>query len=96
MTTSTSTSTSTAADACGSETTKDRFVCFMRGRAGRIARAGLGVALIAVGLLAVGGTAGTLVAVFGLVPIASGATGICPLGPLFGTDFHGNVRGSTP
>lgn len=83
-------------DACSNETTKDRFVCFMRGRSGRMARAGLGIALIAVGLLLIGGTAGALVAAFGLVPIASGATGICPLGPLFGTDFHGNVRGTTP
>ncbi len=88
--------TTTTPDSCSSETPKDRFVCFMRGRSGRLARAGLGVALIAAGLLLIGGTAGTIVAAFGLVPIASGATGICPLGPLFGTDFHGNVRGSTP
>ena len=85
--------TTTTPDSCSSETPKDRFVCFMRGR---LARAGLGVALIAAGLLLIGGTAGTIVAAFGLVPIASGATGICPLGPLFGTDFHGNVRGGTP
>lgn len=83
-------------DNCSNETPKDRFVCFMRGRSGRLARAGLGIALIAAGLLLVGGTAGVIVAAFGLVPIASGATGICPLGPLFGTDFHGNVRGGTP
>lgn len=83
-------------DHCSNATPKDRFVCFMRGRSGRLARAGLGVALIAAGLLLVGGTAGAIVAAFGLVPIASGATGICPLGPLFGTDFHGNVRGGTP
>ena len=88
--------TTTTSDSCSNETPKDRFVCFMRGRSGRLARAGLGVALIAAGLLLIGGTAGTIVAAFGLVPIASGATGICPLGPLFGTDFHGNVRGSTP
>jgi hypothetical protein len=81
---------------CGNETPKDRFVCFMRGRNGRLARGVLGVTLILVGVLAIGGTAGVLVAAFGLVPIASGATGICPLGPLFGTDFHGNVRGATP
>lgn len=78
---------------CAPETTKDRFVCFMRGPSGRVARGVLGLSLIGVGLLAVGGTAGTTIAAFGLVPIASGATGVCPLGPLFGTDFHGNVRG---
>lgn len=81
-------------DQCANETAKDRFVCFMRGGRGRIARAVLGLALIAIGFLAIGGTAGTIVAAFGLVPIASGATGICPLGPLFGTDFRGNVRGA--
>jgi hypothetical protein len=86
----------TATQACSTETPKDRFVCFMRGRSGRVARAALGLTLIAVGLLAIGGTAGTIVAAFGLVPIASGATGVCPLGPLFGTDFRGNVRGTTP
>jgi hypothetical protein len=78
--------------ACSRETPKDRFVCFMRGRSGRLARAALGITLIALGLFAIGGTAGTIVAAFGLVPIASGATGVCPLGPLFGTDFRGNIR----
>lgn len=90
------TTTATTPNSCSNETPKERFVWFMRGRSGRLARAGLGVTLIAAGLLLIGGTAGTVVAVFGLVPIASGATGICPLGPLFGTDFHGNVRGGTP
>jgi hypothetical protein len=80
---------------CANETTKDRFVCFMRGARGRVARGGLGAALIALGVIAIGGTAGTIVAAFGLVPIASGATGICPLGPLFGTDFRGNARGTS-
>jgi hypothetical protein len=86
------TSTASASPACAAETPKDQFVCFMRGPRGRLARVALGITLIAVGLLAVGGTAGTIMAVFGLVPIASGATGICPLGPLFGTDFRGNVK----
>ena len=93
MTTSTASTTSAS---CETETSKDRFVCFMRGVRGRAARGLLGAALIATGLLLIGDTAGAIVAAFGLVPIASGATGICPLGPLFGTDFHGNVRGTTP
>jgi len=77
---------------CDADGARGRFVCFMRGARGRAVRAVLGLVLIAVGLLAIGGTGGTAVAVFGLVPIASGATGICPLGPLFGTDFRGNIR----
>jgi len=81
-----------AAQSCETGGPKARFVCFMRGAAGRAARVALGLVLIAVGLLAIGGTGGTVMAAFGLVPIASGATGICPLGPLFGTDFRGNLR----
>jgi hypothetical protein len=74
---------------------KDAFVEFMRGGSGRLARVGLGLLLIVVGLLAVGGTAGTIVAIFGLVPVAAGAFGFCPLGPLFGVDFRGRERTGT-
>jgi hypothetical protein len=87
---STNAPVSPATDSCGAGT-KDRFVCFMRGARGRAARGVLGVALLAVAAL-VGGTAGVALAVFALVPIGSAATGICPLGPLFGTDFRGNPR----
>ena len=71
---------------------KDRFVMFMRGGSGRLARIALGLALLAVGLAVVGGTAGTVIAIFSAVPIASGVTGFCPLGPLFGVDFRGRER----
>jgi hypothetical protein len=71
---------------------KDRFVNFMRGGSGRVARVVLGILLLTVGLGAIGGTAGTVLAIFSAVPIASGVTGFCPLGPLFGVDFRGRER----
>jgi len=71
---------------------KDRFVSFMRGGSGRIARVLLGIVLLTVGLVLVGGTAGTVLAIFSAIPIASGVTGFCPLGPLFGVDFRGRER----
>jgi len=90
------TTNATTTHSCEADGAKGRFVCFMRGARGRAARVVLGLLLIAVGLLAIGGTGGAVMAAFGLVPIGSGATGICPLGPLFGTDFRGNVRAGTP
>jgi len=71
---------------------KDRFVNFMRGGSGRVARVVLGILLLTVGLGTIGGTAGTVLAIFSAVPIASGVTGFCPLGPLFGVDFYGRER----
>lgn len=73
-------------------TIKQRFVEFMRGGSGRLARIGFGLALLALGLFVIEGTAGTIVAIFSAMPIASGVTGFCPLGPLFGVDFRGRER----
>ena len=55
------------------------LVSFMNGPIGRIARIGLGVALIAVGFGVVGGTGGMILAAVGLVPIALGVSGHCLL-----------------
>jgi hypothetical protein len=71
---------------------KDRFVEFMRGGSGRVARVMLGLVLLTIGLALIGGTAGAVLAIFSAVPIASGVTGFCPLGPLFGVDFRGRER----
>lgn len=68
------------------------FVGFMRGNAGRGLRIVAGVALIAVGLLAVQGAAGVILAVVGLVPLAAGVFNFCLLGPLMGMDLKGNRR----
>jgi hypothetical protein len=58
-----------------------------RGRIGRIVG---GVALIAIGLLALGGTVGLVLAAVGLVPLLAGAFDICVFSALFG----GPLRGS--
>ncbi|HVP06158.1 MAG TPA: DUF2892 domain-containing protein [Dehalococcoidia bacterium] len=57
---------------------------------GRLARVALGGTLIAVGVGLVGGTAGWIVAVFGLVPVAAGVLNLCPIAPLWGGHFLGS------
>jgi Protein of unknown function (DUF2892) len=68
------------------------FITFMSSTAGRALRIVAGLALIAVGLAVVGGTAGIVMAVVGLVPLGAGATNVCLFGPLFGSDLHGTAR----
>lgn len=62
---------------------------FMSSGAGRLLRILAGVLLIAIGV-AVGGPAGWVLAVVGLVPIAAGATNVCLLGPIVGAPFKGS------
>lgn len=50
----------------------------------RVARIGLGVALLIIGFAVMGGTAGTVVGIVGLVPLLTGLSGWCPLYSLFG------------
>ena len=45
----------------------------------RLLRVGLGLALILAGFLVLGGTAGTILGVVGLIPLATGLIGWCPL-----------------
>ncbi len=59
------------------------LINLMQGIAGRALRVVLGLALIYVGLAVVGGTAGIVVAVIGLLPIAMGVWGPCLLGFVF-------------
>ncbi|MHB8657593.1 MAG: YgaP-like transmembrane domain [Solirubrobacteraceae bacterium] len=61
----------------------------MSSRAGRLARAAAGIALIIVGLAALGGTAGVIIALIGLVPLSAGVFNFCLLGPLFGVGLRG-------
>ncbi|BAD60753.1 DUF2892 domain-containing protein [Nocardia farcinica] len=68
------------------------IVEFMRGTAGRAARIIAGIALILIGLAAIGGPVGILVAVIGVIPIAAGAFNFCLLGPVLGLDLHGQPR----
>jgi hypothetical protein len=67
------------------------FVKFMSSSAGRLLRIGAGVALIAIGLGAIGGTAGTIIAVVGVVPLLAGVFNVCLFGPLFGAGFRGRA-----
>lgn len=60
-----------------------KFFMFMNTTTGRWIRVIGGLALIGVGLL-VGGVLGTVLAVFALLPIATGVSGVCPINPLFG------------
>ena len=59
------------------------FVRFMSTPAGRGIRVAVGVALIAAGI-GLGGPAGWGIAAFGLLPLGTGAAGICPVCPLLG------------
>jgi hypothetical protein len=54
------------------------------GRADRLVRLGLGIGLIVIGLGAVGGTAGLVVAGLAAIPLFTAAVGWCPLYSLFG------------
>lgn len=60
-----------------------KFLSFMSTPIGRVLRVVMGVVIIAAGL-AIGGTAGTALAIFGLLPPATGVLGICPINPLIG------------
>jgi ABC-type uncharacterized transport system YnjBCD permease subunit len=68
------------------------FVTFMRSGAGRGTRIIAGAAIIIVGLALVRGAAGTVIAVFGLVPLLAGIFNFCLFAPLFGMDFTGRRR----
>jgi hypothetical protein len=56
---------------------------------GRIVRIVAGLALILIGLLAIGGTGGWILAIVGLVPLAAGIFDWCVFAPLFGLPFVG-------
>ncbi|MEZ4553320.1 MAG: DUF2892 domain-containing protein [Dehalococcoidia bacterium] len=68
---------------------------FLASTAGRVTRAVAGLALIALGLGAIGGTTGIVVAVVGVVPLAAGVFDFCVFAPLFGRPFNGpRLRGA--
>ena len=61
---------------------------------GRAVRIIAGIILVVVGLFVLGGTAGIIVAVIGLVPLLAGIFDVCVFAPLFGASFYGkNIRG---
>jgi hypothetical protein len=65
------------------------FVTFMASFNGRIARIVAGIVLILLGLLAIGGTGGIIVAVIGAVPLLAGLFDFCLFAPLFGAPLSG-------
>lgn len=66
------------------------FCTFMASATGRIVRVVAGLALIAWGLLGLGGTTGVIVAVVGAVPLLAGVFDFCIFAPLFGCPMSGS------
>lgn len=65
------------------------IIGFLASTAGRITRIVAGAALIAWGLLGLGGSLGVVLAVVGLVPLLAGTFDFCVFAPLFGHPFRG-------
>lgn len=65
------------------------FVKFMASPAGRITRIVAGIALIAWGLMGLGGVTGIVVAVIGALPLVAGLFDFCVFAPLFGAPLSG-------
>ena len=65
------------------------FFGFIASPTGRFVRIVAGLALILVGLLAVGGIWGWILAIVGLVPLLAGLFDRCVFAPLFGWPFAG-------
>jgi len=65
------------------------FVSFMASTPGRITRIVAGIALIAWGLMSLGGTTGIIVALVGAVPLLAGLFDFCVFAPLFGNPMSG-------
>ena len=62
---------------------------FLASPAGRVTRIIAGLALILIGLLALGGIWGWILAIVGLVPLLAGVFDRCIFAPLFGLPFVG-------
>lgn len=65
------------------------FVSFMASTTGRIVRIVAGIALIAWGVLGLGGVTGIIVAVLGALPLLAGLLDFCVFAPLFGNPLSG-------
>ncbi len=61
----------------------------MTSHKGRVMRILVGFVIMGVGLLLVRGLAGTLIAVFALLPIAGGLFDFCPMGAILGYPLRG-------
>ena len=65
------------------------FFRFLASSTGRLVRAVAGLILIVVGIWAIGGVVGWILAVIGLVPLVAGVFDWCFFAPLFGLPFAG-------
>ncbi|GAC1618165.1 MAG: hypothetical protein NVS9B1_27370 [Candidatus Dormibacteraceae bacterium] len=65
------------------------FLKFMANPVGRGIRIGAGIALIAIGLLVVGGAVGVALAVVGAVVFLAGAVNVCLFAPIARGPFRG-------
>jgi hypothetical protein len=65
------------------------FIKFMASTAGRATRVVAGLVLILWGVMGMGGTAGIVVAIIGLVPLVAGMFDFCVFAPLFGAPLSG-------
>jgi hypothetical protein len=65
------------------------FVKFMTGTYGRLLRIVAGIMLISMGLLVVKDTAGTIMAIAGLIPLFGGLLDYCVIGKVLGYPFSG-------
>jgi hypothetical protein len=59
------------------------FLSFMNSPVGRVLRVVLGVVLMVVAVMS-GGALGIALGLFALLPMATGAFGVCPVNPLVG------------
>lgn len=62
---------------------------FLASSVGRAVRAVAGLVLIVIGIAVVGGVAGWILAIVGLVPLVAGLFDWCFFAPLFGLPFAG-------
>jgi hypothetical protein len=65
------------------------FFRFIASPTGRVVRVVAGLALILIGLLAIGDIWGWILAIVGLVPLLAGLFDRCVFAPLFGLPFVG-------
>jgi hypothetical protein len=65
------------------------LIKFLASTSGRLVRIVAGAALIAWGLIGLGGTTGVVVAVVGAVPLLAGVFDFCVFAPLFGAPLSG-------
>jgi Protein of unknown function (DUF2892) len=66
-----------------------RFLDYMSSPPGRAIRIAVGLAMIVAGVLA--GGAWWILAVAGILPLATGVFNFCPISPIFGRSCRGNA-----